>query len=73
MIHIQNTNAVKISEALGKTMSPMLTWPFDMAHTVYALAVRAGLLKDSILASSRFSRQIGALEKMLLGSWARRA
>ena len=71
MIHMQNTNVVKFTETLGENMSPMLTWPFDIAHTMYALAVRVGLFKDSILASSRFSRQISTLEKMFLGRWAR--
>ena len=58
--------------APGKTTSLMLAWPFDIAHIMYAMAVRIGLLKDSMLTSARFSRDISALEKMSLGPWARR-
>jgi hypothetical protein len=62
-----------IYETLGQPTPLMLVWPFDIAHILYAMAVRVGLLKDSMLASARFSRDLSALEKMSLGPWARRA
>jgi hypothetical protein len=36
------------------------------------MAVRVGFLKDSMLASARFNRDINELEKISLGPWARR-
>jgi len=71
MKHLQNTAAAKTSEALSKTISLVLGRPFDVARAQYAIGVRAGLFKDSMLASARFSRDIGALENLTLGPWAR--
>lgn len=68
--HHQNVSPMY--ETLGRPSSLMLAWPFDIARILYAMAVRVGLLKDSMLASARFSRDISALEKMSLGPWARR-
>ena len=59
-------------ETFSQPTPLMMVLPFDIAHIMYAMAVRVGLLKDSMLASARFSRDISALEKMSLGPWARR-
>jgi hypothetical protein len=59
-------------ETLGEHTPLILVWPFDYAHILYAMAVRVGFLKDSMLASARFNRDINQLEKISLGPWARR-
>ena len=61
-----------LSETLGEHTPLILVWPFDIAHILYAMAVRVGFLKDSMLASARFNRDINELEKISLGPWARR-
>jgi hypothetical protein len=71
MKHLQNTAAPKTSEALGKAISMVLGRPFDIARAQYAIGVRPGLFKDSMLASARFSRDINVLETLTLGPWAR--
>jgi hypothetical protein len=71
MKHLQNTDAAPVAEALRKATSFTLGLPFDMARWVYALAVRAGFVKNSLLGSARFGRDISSLEKMTLGPWAR--
>jgi hypothetical protein len=59
-------------ETLGEHTPLILVLPFDYAHILYAMAVRVGFLKDSLLASARFNRNINILEKISLGPWARR-
>ena len=49
----------------------VLHWPFDALRDQYATAVRAGLIERSLIASSQFERKTAALEKALLGSYAR--
>lgn len=71
MKHLQNTDAAIVTEALGKTTSLLLSQPFDMARTQYAIGVRVGLFENSMLACARFGRYISSLEKMTLGPWAR--
>ncbi|MGZ5894223.1 MAG: hypothetical protein ACXWJ7_16570 [Caldimonas sp.] len=46
--------------------------PFDVIRHQYSSAVRAGLIRKSLLASSDFERALGALERMTLGPLARR-
>ncbi|PXW94372.1 hypothetical protein C7444_11471 [Sphaerotilus hippei] len=50
----------------------VLGLPFDALRAQYAWAVRAGLVERSLLASSRFERQLAALEQMAYGPFARR-
>ena len=50
----------------------LLRTPFDAMREQYAAAVRAGLVERSLLASARFERKLGALERTALGLWARR-
>ena len=46
--------------------------PFDLARENYAMAVKAGLLERSLLASARFGRILHDLECATLGVLARR-
>jgi hypothetical protein len=71
MKNLQNTDATHVAEALQKTTSLALGLPFDLARSLYALAVRFGLVESSLLGSARFGRDISSLEKMALGPWAR--
>lgn len=45
--------------------------PFDLLRAQYAGAVRAGIIRPSLLASSRFERGVAQWESMVLGPWAR--
>ena len=46
--------------------------PFDLARENYTMAVKAGLLQRSLLASARFGRTLHDLEYATLGVLARR-
>ena len=46
--------------------------PFDLARENYTMAVKAGLLKQSLLASAKFGRILHDLESATLGVLARR-
>lgn len=59
------------TQAASHAMTAVLALPFDMARERYAKAVRAGRVKNSLLASTHFSRTLSAIEKMTLGPWAR--
>ncbi len=52
----------------GKTLARL---PFDTLREQYAGAVRAGLIERSLIASAGFERKLGALERSVLGPWAR--
>jgi len=67
----RSIETVQMTEAMGQTASWVLARPFDLAQSAYALAVRLGLIQNSLLGSARFARDISALEKMTLGPWAR--
>ena len=54
-----------------RTTSLLLGLPFDLAREQYAQAVRWGLLKNSLLASARFARELARAERQTLGPWAR--
>ena len=71
MNYLQHTDAAKVTEALDKTTSLVLSQPFDMARAQYAFGVRAGVFQNSLLACARFERNISSLEKLTLGPWAR--
>jgi len=59
-------------DTFTKTTSLMLGLPFDLARANYANAVRLGLIKHSLLNSARFEQQLGVVERLTLGPWARR-
>jgi len=59
-------------DTFTKTASLMLGLPFDLARANYANAVRMGLIKNSLLNSARFEQQLGVVERLTLGPWARR-
>ena len=61
----------KAAAAAGKTSQLALSLPFDVARETYAKAVRIGLIEDSMLAEAKFARDLGKLEKLSLGPWAR--
>jgi hypothetical protein len=46
--------------------------PFDTLRANYASAVRAGLVRNSMLASRDFEHVVAALERVALGPLARR-
>lgn len=46
-------------------------FPFDALREHHAGAVRAGIVERSLIASARFERKLGALERSVLGPWAR--
>ena len=71
MNHLRNNNAAKVTAALSKTTSLVLSQPFDVALAQYAIGVRVGLFENSLLACARFGRDLNSLEKMALGPWAR--
>ena len=56
----------------SRTTTLMLGLPFDMAREQYANAIRLGLVKQSLLASTKFAQALQALEQATLGPWARR-
>jgi hypothetical protein len=51
--------------------SDLLALPFDIAREQYAQSVRWGWTQRSLLASARFNQMLNALEKLMLGPWAR--
>ncbi len=50
----------------------ILAAPFDAIRFQYACAVMAGAFQRSIVASGRLERALDALEKLMLGPFARR-
>lgn len=56
----------------SRTTTLMLGLPFDLAREQYAHAIRLGLVKQSLLASTKFAQGLQALEQATLGPWARR-
>lgn len=68
---LQNADANQVKKALGKNTSMVLGLPFDTARALYAMAVRVGLIENSLLNSARFGRYIHSLEKVTLGPLAR--
>jgi hypothetical protein len=49
-----------------------LALPFDTMRAQYAAAVDAGIVRRSLIASGRFERALGVLERFLLGPLGRR-
>jgi len=56
----------------SRTTTLILGLPFDLAREQYANAIRLGLVKQSLLASTKFAQSLQALEQATLGPWARR-
>lgn len=56
---------------IQKIVAPLLALPFDIMRANYAFAVKVGLVKQSLIASSRFSKGVHQLETQTLGPWAR--
>jgi hypothetical protein len=54
------------------TSARFLALPFDTMRAQYAAAVDAGIVERSLIASGRFERMLGMLERFLLGPLARR-
>ena len=63
---------MSITTTRGQTAALILSLPFDLAQANYARAVRFGLIENSLLKSARFARDLGAMERLTLGPWARR-
>jgi hypothetical protein len=49
----------------------LMALPFDIAREQYAQSVRWGWIERSLLASARFNQMLVAMEKLMLGPWAR--
>ncbi len=62
----------RAKEDFARTTRMVQSLPFDMAREQYGMAVQLGLLERSLLAWSKFERQLDMLEKITLGPWARR-
>jgi hypothetical protein len=70
---IENRDRFSLAtRAITPSMSDLLGLPFDLAREMYSRAVRSGIIKNSQIASARFSRALCASEKLTLGPWARR-
>ncbi|MHB8949629.1 MAG: hypothetical protein ACYC4S_11270 [Rhodoferax sp.] len=70
-MNYSNSFPLAASDA-SRTTTLMLGLPFDMAREQYANAIRLGLVKHSMLASTKFAQALHALEQATLGPWARR-
>jgi hypothetical protein len=74
------TFSISIPKRIGATTSfqflatsaRFLALPFDTMRAQYAAAVDAGIVERSLIASSRFERTLGMLERFVLGPLARR-
>jgi len=55
----------------GNVIARTLGLPFDLMRAQYACAVQAGFVERSLLAGFRFERDLGLLERLVLGPWAR--
>jgi len=65
---------VQVSTGISPAQSAvrgLATLPFDALRFAYAAAVQAGLARRSMLASRAVELQLNALEKIVLGPFAR--
>lgn len=60
-----------MTQAMLQASQTLLGLPFDLMRAQYAAAARAGLVRRSMLASSRFDRTLSALERLSYGPFAR--
>jgi hypothetical protein len=65
-------NLARAKKDFERTTRMIRCLPFDLARDQYGVAVQFGFLKRSMLAWSKFERQLDLLEKATLGPWARR-
>lgn len=65
------TAADQAAHVLRDGVANLLGLPFDMARAQHAASVLAGALPRSLLESTRFERQLGAMERLVLGPLAR--
>ena len=66
---------VQVSTGIAPAQSAvrgLATLPFDALRFAYAAAVQAGLARRSMLASRAVELQLSALEKIVLGPFARK-
>jgi hypothetical protein len=63
------TDSVAAVWAAGKRIAAL---PFDALRASHAIAVKAGLVQNSMLASRDFEHVVSALERATLGPLARR-
>lgn len=64
LLQTAQANQVQVGKAA-------LAMPFDAMRAQYASAVEHGLIERSMLASGRFERAVGTLERLALGPLAR--
>jgi hypothetical protein len=67
-----NDDLTRAKKDVERTARMIRCLPFDMAREQYGMAVQLGLFQRSMLAWSKFERQLDLLEKATLGPWARR-
>ena len=70
----QRPGPAEVQQALGgwwSSLRDMLALPFDMARHQHAAGVQAGAFPRSLLESQRFEQQLGLMESLSLGPWAR--
>jgi hypothetical protein len=63
--------AAGFASALWDWRSTAAAAPFDLVRSEYAAGVQCGAIERSILASAAFERDLGALERLTLGPFAR--
>jgi hypothetical protein len=71
-ISISRPSRLTASSRFQATSARFLALPFDTMRAQYAAAVDAGIVERSLIASGRFERMLGMLERFLLGPLARR-
>jgi len=67
----QQDSLAHAADNMARTTRATLTLPFDVAREIYAKSVKAGLVRDSMIACARYARDLNANEKLMLGPWAR--
>ena len=66
-------NPAQTAAAVARFVMQALALPFDTTRSLYALAAQVGLVERSMLRHREFERALGAIERLSLGLWARRA
>lgn len=69
--HTQPSAIDRMAKAAISSTRAILSLPFDVAQSGYALSVKAGLVQDSMLACAGYARSLSRSEKLALGPWAR--
>jgi hypothetical protein len=63
--------AERLTRALHDGAASLASLPFDLARAQHAAGVLAGAWPRSLLESTRFEQQLGAMERLALGPLAR--